>query len=124
MPAGGAQEAHRSGPEVALYTELSRLNNELVTAQRELARQNAQLERLNERLVEADRRKDEFLALLAHELRNPLAPLRNAAQLLQQPALDQPFVERTGEMMGRQGQQLGRAGGDLLDPSRMAPGKE
>src|SRR4051812_50212580 len=123
MPAGGAQEAHRSGPEVALYTELSRLNNELVTAQRELARQNAQLERLNERLVEADRRKDEFLALLSHELRNPLAPLRNAAHLLQQPGMDRPFVERTGEMMGRHGQQLGPPGGGPRDPARIAPGQ-
>src|SRR4051812_29879626 len=123
MPAGGAQEAHRSGPEVALYTELSRLNNELVTAQRELARQNAQLERLNERLVEADRRKDEFLAMLAHELRNPLAPLRNATLLLQQPGVDRRFVERTGQMMGRQVQQLGRLVDDLLDLSRIARGK-
>src|SRR4051812_44313658 len=123
MPAGGAQEAHRSGPEVALYTELSRLNNELVTAQRELARQNAQLERLNEKLVEADRSKDEFLAMLAHELRNPLAPLRNAAYMLQLPGVDRPFVERTGEMMGRQVRQLGRLVDALLDLSRIARGK-
>jgi CheY-like chemotaxis protein len=102
---------------------MSRLNNELLTAQRELARKNAKLERLNERLVEADRRKDEFLAMLAHELRNPLAPLRNAALLLQQPGLDQPFLERTGEMMGRQVQHLGRLVDDLLDLSRIARGK-
>jgi signal transduction histidine kinase len=120
---GRRQEAGRFPAEVAVYDELSRLNNELLTAQRELSRKNAQLERLNERLVEADRRKDEFLAMLAHELRNPLAPLRNAAHLLQQPGLDRPFLERTGEMMGRQVQQLGRLVDDLLDLSRIARGK-
>src|SRR5262249_12575518 len=79
--------------------------------------------RHEEALREADRRKDEFLAMLAHELRNPLAPLRNAAYLLQQPGLDQPFVGRTGEMVGRQVQQLGRLVDDLLDLSRIARGK-
>ncbi len=118
-PGGGVP----SPPPAAVYDEMSRLNNDLLTAQRELARHNAQLERLNERLVEADQRKDEFLAMLAHELRNPLAPLRNAAQLLQQPGLDRPVVERAGQMMGRQVQQLGRLVDDLLDLSRIARGK-
>jgi signal transduction histidine kinase len=115
---GKRQSVRPPPPEAAVYDELSRLNNELLTAQRELARKNAQLERLNERLVEADQRKDEFLAMLAHELRNPLAPLRNAALLLQQPGVDPPFVGRAGEMMGRQVQQLGRLVDDLLDLSR------
>lgn len=117
------QKARQPQGEAAVYDEMSRLNNELLTLQRELARKNAHLERLNERLTEADRRKDEFLAMLAHELRNPLAPLRNAAHLLQQPGLDRPLVERTGEMMGRQVQQLGRLVDDLLDLSRIARGK-
>ena len=120
---GRPQEVRQPPVEVAVYDELSRLNNELLTSQRELARKNAQLERLNERLLEADERKDEFLAMLAHELRNPLAPLRNAALLLQQPGVDHPFIERTGEMMGRQVQQLGRLVDDLLDLSRIARGK-
>jgi signal transduction histidine kinase/CheY-like chemotaxis protein len=119
----GRHEAGQPPVEAAVYHEMSRLNNELLTAQRELARKNAQLERLNERLVEADKRKDEFLAMLAHELRNPLAPLRNAVHLLQQPGVDRPLVERTGEMMGRQVQQLGRLVDDLLDLSRIARGK-
>jgi signal transduction histidine kinase/ActR/RegA family two-component response regulator len=120
---GNPQKARPPQIETSLYDEMSRLNNELLTAQRELARKNAQLERLTDRLVEADRRKDEFLAMLAHELRNPLAPLRNAAYLLQQPGLDQPALERAGEMMGRQVQQLGRLVDDLLDLSRIARGK-
>src|SRR5437764_4203504 len=94
---GGRHEAPHPQAEVAVHDELSRLNNDLLTAQRELARKNAQLERLNERLVEADRRKDEFLAMLAHELRNPLAPLRNALHILQQPGADRPLIERTRE---------------------------
>jgi signal transduction histidine kinase/ActR/RegA family two-component response regulator len=120
---GRPQEVGQPQTEVAVYGELSRLNNELLTAQRELARKNAQLERLNERLVEADERKDEFLAMLAHELRNPLAPLRNAVHLLQQPVVDRPLIDRTREMMGRQVQQLGRLVDDLLDLSRIARGK-
>jgi signal transduction histidine kinase/CheY-like chemotaxis protein len=119
----GRKNAGQRPAEVEAYDELSRLNSDLVTVQRELARKNAQLERLNDRLVEADRRKDEFLAMLAHELRNPLAPLRNAAHLLQQPGLDRPAIEQTGEMMGRQVRQLGRLVDDLLDLSRIARGK-
>src|SRR5207248_11233355 len=79
--------------------------------------------RAEEALVEADRRKDEFLAMLAHELRNPLAPLRNAVHLLQQPGVDRPLIDRTGEMVGRQVQQLARLVDDLLDLSRIARGK-
>jgi signal transduction histidine kinase/methanogenic corrinoid protein MtbC1/ActR/RegA family two-component response regulator len=121
--AGGRHEAPHAGAGVSVYDEMTRLNNELLTAQRELARKNAQLERLNERLAEADRRKDEFLAMLAHELRNPLAPLRNAVHLLRQPGVDRPLIDRTREMMGRQVQQLGRLVDDLLDLSRIARGK-
>ena len=110
-------------PEVAVYDELSRLNNELLTAQRELARKNAQLESLNGRLVEADRRKDEFLAMLAHEIRNPLAPLRNAALLLQQPGVDQPLARAHRGDGGAAGAATGRLVDDLLDLSRIARGK-
>ena len=70
--------------------ELEALNESLRVANTELAERNAQLqveigerERAEERLREADRRKDEFLATLAHELRNPLAPLQNALNVLQ-----------------------------------------
>jgi signal transduction histidine kinase/CheY-like chemotaxis protein len=122
-PAERRHEVPRPEADLAVYDEMSRLNNELLTAQRELARQNAQLERLTERLREADRRKDEFLAVLAHELRNPLAPLRNAVHLLQQPEVDRTVIDRTGQVMGRQVQQLGRLVDDLLDLSRIARGQ-
>jgi signal transduction histidine kinase len=69
-------------------------------------------------LKEADRRKDEFLAMLAHELRNPLAPIRNAVELLR--VSDDPHVrERAREMVGRQAEHLARLVDDLLDVSRI-----
>jgi len=79
--------------------------------------------RAEESLREADRRKDEFLATLAHELRNPLAPIRNSLQILKMPRLDAATVERTREMIERQVQHLVRLVDDLLDVSRVMRGK-
>jgi PAS domain S-box-containing protein len=70
---------------------------------------------------EADRRKDEFLALLSHELRNPLAPILNAAELLQQHGDGGPPGEP--EVILRQARHLVRLVDDLLDVSRVASGK-
>jgi signal transduction histidine kinase/CheY-like chemotaxis protein len=74
-------------------------------------------------LRESDRRKDEFLAILAHELRNPLAPLRNALQLMRLAGDDAQTVGRTRGMMERQVQQMVRLIDDLLDISRITRGK-
>jgi PAS domain S-box-containing protein len=76
-----------------------------------------------ERLAEADRRKDEFLAMLAHELRNPLAPIRNALYLLGTPGVNPESLERAREMMARQIQHMVRLVDDLLDVSRITRGK-
>src|SRR5262249_29370142 len=70
-----------------------------------------------------DRRKDEFLAMLAHELRNPLAPIRNALHILKQPGADAAVVGRMREMMERQVQHMTRMVDDLLDVSRITRGK-
>ncbi len=78
---------------------------------------------LYQALRETDRRKDEFLATLAHELRNPLAPVCNALQILKMPKVDSQTVERTREMMERQVQHLVRLVDDLLDVSRVMRGK-
>ncbi|HJT77555.1 MAG TPA: PAS domain S-box protein, partial [Gemmataceae bacterium] len=78
---------------------------------------------LYQALREADRRKDEFLATLAHELRNPLAPVRNALQILKMPRVDAQTVERSRDMMERQVQHLVRLVDDLLDVSRVMRGK-
>ena len=79
--------------------------------------------RAEETLRETDRRKDEFLATLAHELRNPLAPIRNSLQILKMPRLDAATIERAREMMERQVHQLVRLVDDLLDVSRVMRGK-
>jgi PAS domain S-box-containing protein len=72
------------------------------------------------RLREADQRKDEFLAVLAHELRNPLAPLRHALEILHLAHDDPAAVEQVGGIMERQLQHMVRLIDDLLDVSRIA----
>ena len=83
------------------------------------------IERLKAELAlrDADRRKDEFLATLAHELRNPLAPIRTGLQVLDQVAADAPQGARVRAMMERQIKQLVKLIDDLLDVSRIATGK-
>jgi PAS domain S-box-containing protein len=76
-----------------------------------------------ESLKQADRRKDEFLATLAHELRNPLAPLRNSVNILHLTAADDPATARLCETMERQVTHLVRIVDDLLEVSRITRGK-
>ncbi|MGZ8272712.1 MAG: PAS domain S-box protein [Burkholderiaceae bacterium] len=76
-----------------------------------------------EALRDADRRKDEFLALLAHELRNPLAPLRTAIELLRLGKQDERLAEQARAIMQRQVEHMVRLIDDLLDVSRIARGK-
>ncbi len=81
------------------------------------------LRRLAVDLSEADRRKNEFLAMLAHELRNPLAPIRNALRILRAPGTDATVVGSTSDMMERQVGHMVRLVDDLLDVSRITRGK-
>jgi PAS domain S-box-containing protein len=81
------------------------------------------IKRMEEALQEADRRKDEFLATLAHELRNPLAPLRSSLQILKMPQVDAKTAEETKDIMERQVNHLIRLVDDLLDVSRVMQGK-
>lgn len=81
------------------------------------------LRRREHREREADRRKDEFLAMLAHELRNPLAPISNATSMLKFAGGNQNVVERTATMIERQTTHLVRLIDDLLDLSRISRGK-
>ncbi|MEZ4236948.1 MAG: PAS domain-containing protein [Myxococcota bacterium] len=76
-----------------------------------------------ERLEEGDRRKDEFLAILAHELRNPLAPIRTGLQVLQHDGLSGPALGQVRAMMERQVGHMVRLIDDLLDLSRITSGK-
>ncbi|WP_312510751.1 ATP-binding protein [Massilia sp.] len=75
-----------------------------------------------EKLMDADRRKDEFLAMLAHELRNPLAPISAAAELLRVGALDETRVRQSSGIIGRQVRHMTRLVDDLLDVSRVTRG--
>ncbi|MFO0929312.1 MAG: PAS domain S-box protein [Gemmataceae bacterium] len=74
-------------------------------------------------LLEADRRKDEFLATLAHELRNPLAPIRNAVQLLRMKGPPDPEMQWARDVIERQVGQMARLLDDLLDVSRITRNK-
>jgi len=74
-------------------------------------------------LQEADSRKDEFLAMLAHELRNPLAPIRNAVQIFRGKSPPVPELQWATEVIDRQVQQMTRLVDDLLDVSRITRGK-
>lgn len=75
-----------------------------------------------QKLHDADRRKDEFLAMLAHELRNPLAPIGAAAQLLQLGKLNDSRVQHTSQIIGRQVAHMTHLIDDLLDVSRVTRG--
>ena len=74
-------------------------------------------------LQQSDRRKDEFLAMLAHELRNPLAPITTAADLLSRSTLDEHGVRQLGGVITRQARHMTRLIDDLLDASRVTRGQ-
>jgi signal transduction histidine kinase len=119
---------------VAVFADLYRKTRELAEVNERLAELNAKLEdRVKERTAEleeseaalraADRQKDEFIAILAHELRNPLAPLRTGLDLLVRlSAAPPPPVARTLAAMDRQLDHIVRLIDDLLDVSRISRG--
>jgi signal transduction histidine kinase len=85
-------------------------------------RLNAQLEDKIEQLKDADVRKDEFLAMLAHELRNPLAPISAASDLLGFPNLSQDRIRQTSQIISRQARHMTSLIDDLMDVSRVTRG--
>jgi signal transduction histidine kinase len=119
---------------VRVFTELYRRKRDVDRLNRELeervAERTADLEastakqvELTNQLLEADKRKDEFLALLGHELRNPLAPLRNAIAIMRMKQHADPEVKWSCDLIERQTEQLTRLVDDLLDVSRISQGK-
>jgi signal transduction histidine kinase len=89
----------------------------------EVTRLTNELRQRTQELAQANRRKDEFLAMLAHELRNPLAPIRNAVQVMRLLDSDDPDMRWAVDVVERQVQQLSHLVEDLLDLSRFASGK-
>jgi PAS domain S-box-containing protein len=88
-----------------------------------VARDISDRKRAEQALRDADRRKDEFLATLAHELRNPLAPIRNSLHVLRLAGNTDPAVEQVREMMERQVNHMVRLVDDLMEVSRITRGK-
>jgi signal transduction histidine kinase len=119
--ANAALQAEKASEVHALNQVLERTNHELASANATLQAEIAERRRAEERLRDADRRKDEFLATLAHELRNPLAPIRNALQLLRSGSSEVSADALT--VMERQLRQLVRLIDDLLDVARITRGK-
>jgi signal transduction histidine kinase len=102
---------------------LQNANSELEAANRTLQREIAERSRAEQALKEADRHKDEFLAMLAHELRNPLAPIHNAVELMRMKPLADPQLNWARDVIARQLTSLTRLVDDLLDVSRITRGK-
>ncbi|WAK00827.1 hybrid sensor histidine kinase/response regulator [Methylobacter sp. YRD-M1] len=117
-----AQDALRKANE-ELEARIEARTMDLRSANIALEAEIAERMRIEEALRNEDRRKDEFLAMLAHELRNPLAPIRNAAQILKHPGLDETRLAWCRNVIDRQVEQLARLVDDLLDVSRISRGK-
>ena len=100
---------------VRVFIELSQMRRQAALQAEERARRTA--------AEEADRRKDEFLGMLAHELRNPLGPILNAAYLLRRISPKEPRLEELGDIIDRQVKHMTRLIDDLLDATRLAHGK-
>ena len=107
----------------SMLEEVQARTRELVLSNRRLRTEVASREAAEAALKEADRRKDEFLATLAHELRNPLAPIRHAARLLEVAELDPRRREWAREVIGRQVHHMALLLDDLLDVSRITRGR-
>ncbi|HSU75812.1 MAG TPA: response regulator [Burkholderiales bacterium] len=90
---------------------------------RSLEREIARSREAEEELQDANRRKDEFLAMLSHELRNPLAPIRNAVELMRRVGSTEARVTMARDVIDRQVTQLARLVDELLDVSRISQGK-
>src|SRR5690606_296211 len=88
-----------------------------------LTREMARTKEAEEKLQQANRRKDEFLAMLSHELRNPLAPIRNAAEVLRRIAPGDTRIDWARDVVERQVTHLAQLVDDLLDVSRITQGK-
>jgi signal transduction histidine kinase len=115
-------QAERNRELEVFNDNLRRANAELAESNRALQAEIAERSRAEAALLEADRHKDEFLAILAHELRNPLAPIRNAVEIMARFPLENPKLKWSRDVIDRQAVHLTRLVDDLLDISRITRG--
>jgi len=118
---------------VSVFVALANKNEQLRRQTEDLSQRTLELTAINERLMReiADRQaaertshaKDEFLAMLGHELRNPLSAISSAAALIDMPGAGSDAASRARQIIGRQSQHLSRIVDDLLDLSRAMSGK-
>jgi len=109
---------HFDAEDVRVMTSLA----EFTSAALNLQEVNRALREREQELEDADRRKDEFLATLAHELRNPLAPIRTSLHLMRYTGADSPTRDRALKIVERQSEHLVRLVDDLLEVSRITRG--
>ena len=105
-----------------MMAEVGRRSQALENSNRALAHEVAERTAAEAALREADRRKDEFIAVLSHELRNPLSPIRNAVALMKARELD-PMASKARDIIDRQSHHLARLIDDLMDASRISQDK-
>jgi signal transduction histidine kinase len=115
-------QAEKTNELERLNLHLKRANLDLEQTNRVLQSEVSERTRVEMALKEADRHKDEFLAVLAHELRNPLAPIRNAVEIMRRSALTDPQLAWSRDVVERQVKHLTRLVDDLLDVSRITRG--
>jgi signal transduction histidine kinase len=106
-----------------MLQEVGRRTEALERSNRDLSIEMEERQKAEQALREADRRKDQFLATLAHELRNPLAPLANALEILERADSNPVLAQRARAIMLRQLRQMARLIDDLVDVSRINTGK-
>jgi diguanylate cyclase (GGDEF)-like protein len=107
----------------AALAEQARRHGQMREANEQLVLAALDAQKLQQTAEEAQQRQTEFLAVLAHELRNPLAPMQHAAALLLRARLDESLLPRIQSMIERQVTHMSRLIGDLLDVSRAKTGK-
>ena len=107
----------------SLSSSINQMLDRLYEQRQALTREGEKLVDLADALKRADKRKDEFVAMLAHELRNPLAPIMTGADMLKLAAQDDPLIQRTGQIIGNQAKHMARIIDDLLDISRITRGQ-
>lgn len=119
------ERVHTSGTEevASLSESINKMLDRLYEQRQALTREREKLMDLTDALKRADKRKDEFVAMLAHELRNPLAPIMTGAEMLRHASGGDPMVEDTGRIIGNQARHMARIIDDLLDISRITRGQ-